>query len=111
MHRCCAPANTSSASWASNPFADALAGGADVVLAGRATDTASVAALALMRGLPPGPTWHAAKTVECGGVCTTNPQSGGGLVDNHHPGFTVPPPHPHTARPPPPLAAPPHSPK
>ena len=73
------------------PIADALAGGADVVLAGRATDTASVAALALMRGLPPGPTWHAAKTVECGGLCTTNPQGGGVLVDIDDTGFTVQP--------------------
>ena len=79
------------------PIADALAGGADVVLAGRATDTASVAALALSRGLPPGPTWHAAKTVECGGLCTTNPQSGGVLVDIDDAGFTVRPLDPNSA--------------
>jgi hypothetical protein len=79
------------------PIADALAGGADVVLAGRATDTASVAALALMRGLPPGPVWHAAKTVECGGLCTTNPHSGGVLVHVDDTGFTVQPLDPNSA--------------
>ena len=79
------------------PIADALAAGADVVLAGRATDTASVAALALMRGLPPGPAWHAAKTVECGGLCTTNPQSGGVLVHVDDAGFTVQPLDPNSA--------------
>ena len=73
------------------PVAAALDAGADVVLAGRASDTASVAALALRRGLPPGPTWHAAKTVECGGMCTTDPQSGGVLVSIDRGGFTVEP--------------------
>jgi hypothetical protein len=53
------------------PFAAAIRAGADVVLGGRATDTSMVAALALMQGLPPGPSWHAAKTVECAGLCTT----------------------------------------
>src|SRR3989440_11681196 len=83
------------------PIADALAGGADVVLAGRATDTASVGALALTRGLPPGPTWHAAKTVECGGFCTTNPPSGGGLLENDNAGLTAPPRAPNSPRAPP----------
>ena len=50
-----------------------------------------------MRGLPPGPTWHAAKTVECGGLCTTNPQSGGVLVDIDDAGFTVRPLDPNSA--------------
>jgi hypothetical protein len=53
------------------PFVAAMRAGADVVLGGRATDTSMVAALALMRGLPAGPAWHAAKTVECAGLCTT----------------------------------------
>ena len=73
------------------PIAAALDAGADVVLAGRASDTASVAALALRRSLPPGPTWHAAKTVECGAMCTTDPQSGGVLVSIDRHGFTVEP--------------------
>jgi hypothetical protein len=74
-----------------DPIAAALEAGADVVLAGRATDTSMVAAVALMRGLPAGPAWHAAKTVECGGQCTTNPTAGGVFVRIDGGGFTVSP--------------------
>jgi hypothetical protein len=73
------------------PIAAAMAGGADLVLAGRATDTALIAALPLLRGMPAGPTWHAAKIAECGGLCTTAPLSGGVLVSIDHEGFTVEP--------------------
>jgi acyclic terpene utilization AtuA family protein len=73
------------------PIAAALAAGADVVLAGRATDTALAAAVPLMRGMPPGPTWHAAKVVECGGQCTTNPRAGGVLATIDRTGFTIEP--------------------
>ena len=73
------------------PFIDALEAGADVIIAGRATDTAVIAAAALRRGCPPGPTWHAAKTAECGGQCTTNPRGGGVLVEIDDDGFTVEP--------------------
>jgi hypothetical protein len=73
------------------PIAAALESGADLVLAGRATDTALVAALPLSRGLPPGPVWHAAKIAECGGLCTTNPRAGGVLVTYDEDGFTVEP--------------------
>jgi len=48
------------------PFQRALAAGADVIIAGRASDTAIFAALPLMRGIPPGIAWHAAKILECG---------------------------------------------
>jgi hypothetical protein len=73
------------------PIAMALDEGADVVLAGRATDTAVVAALPLMRGLPPGPVWHASKIAECGGFCTDAPRAGGVLVSIDAGGFTVEP--------------------
>jgi hypothetical protein len=73
------------------PIADALDVGVDVVLAGRATDTALLAAVPLARGCPPGPTWHAAKVAECGGMCTTNPRSGGVLVEIDAEGFTIEP--------------------
>jgi hypothetical protein len=79
------------------PIAAALIAGADVVLAGRATDTALTAALPLLRGLPPGPVWHAAKIAECGGLCTTNPRSGGVLVTLDAAGFTIEPLDPNTA--------------
>jgi hypothetical protein len=72
----------------SEPIADALEAGAQVVLTGRATDTAPLAALALMRGLPAGPAWHAAKTTECGGMCTTSPLVGV-LVQVDSGGFTI----------------------
>jgi hypothetical protein len=73
------------------PFIAALDAGADVVIAGRATDTAVIAAAALRRGCPPGPTWHAAKIAECGGQCTSNPRGGGVLVSIDDDGFTVDP--------------------
>jgi hypothetical protein len=75
----------------SEPISAALEQGADVVIAGRATDTALIAAVPLMRGCPLGPTWHAAKIAECGGFCTTNPRGGGVLVAIDETGFTVEP--------------------
>jgi hypothetical protein len=73
------------------PFCAALDAGADVIIAGRATDTAVIAAYPLLHGCPPGPSWHAAKTAECGGQCTTNPRGGGVLVTVDDGGFTVEP--------------------
>ncbi|HUQ54990.1 acyclic terpene utilization AtuA family protein [Lentzea sp.] len=73
------------------PIEEALRAGADVVLAGRATDTAVAAAFPLMHGMPPGPAWHAAKIVECGGQCTTNPRTGGVLATIDQTGFTIEP--------------------
>jgi hypothetical protein len=83
------------------PFVAAMRSGAEVVLGGRATDTSMVAALALMRGLPAGPAWHAAKTVECAGLCTTTSTgiAGSGpvyvVIDSG--GFTVMPLNPDAA--------------
>jgi Acyclic terpene utilisation family protein AtuA len=71
------------------PIVAALEQGADVVLAGRASDAALVAAIALMHDLPAGPAWHAAKTVECGDQCTTSPRNAGVLVEIDVDGFTV----------------------
>ncbi|MFD5827410.1 acyclic terpene utilization AtuA family protein [Lentzea sp. NPDC060358] len=73
------------------PIEEALRAGADVVLAGRATDTAVAAAFPLLHGMPAGPTWHAAKIVECGGQCTTNPRTGGVLATIDQTGFTIEP--------------------
>ena len=73
------------------PIVAALKAGADVVLAGRATDTAVAAAYPLMMGMPAGPTWHAAKVVECGGQCTTNPREREIFVTIDATGFTVEP--------------------
>jgi hypothetical protein len=73
------------------PIVEALRAGAQVVLAGRATDTALAAAYPLMKGMPAGPTWHAAKIVECGGQCTSNPRAGGVLATIDAGGFTIEP--------------------
>lgn len=48
------------------PVIAALSGGADVVLAGRMTDSAIFAAIPLMRGVPAAVAWHAGKVAECG---------------------------------------------
>jgi hypothetical protein len=73
------------------PIIAALDAGADVVIGGRATDTAVIAAVPLREGRPAGPSWHAAKTAECGGQCTTNPRGGGVLVTVDDEGFVVDP--------------------
>jgi hypothetical protein len=62
------------------PYIEALKAGADIVLGGRTTDTAVLAAVPLMRGAGVAASWHAAKTAECGGQCTVNPSAGGVLM-------------------------------
>lgn len=69
----------------------ALDTGADIVLAGRATDTAIVSALSLRRGDHAGAAWHGAKIAECGALCSTEPTSGVILLDIDREGFTVEP--------------------
>jgi len=69
----------------------ALATGADIVICGRTTDTATIAALPLARGDHAGGAWHGAKIAECGALCSTNPTSGVILVDFDATGFTVEP--------------------
>lgn len=51
------------------PFIAALEAGADIVLGGRTTDTAVLAAYPLWKGMGVGPSWHAGKVTECGGQC------------------------------------------
>ncbi|MGE5522628.1 MAG: acyclic terpene utilization AtuA family protein [Rhodospirillaceae bacterium] len=48
------------------PYLAALEAGAQVILAGRSTDPAPWAALAMHHGMPPGPSWYAGKMLECG---------------------------------------------
>ncbi len=67
----------------------ALKTGADIVLAGRATDTAIVSALPLLRGDHAGAAWHGAKIAECGALCSTDPTTGVILLDIDEEGFTV----------------------
>jgi hypothetical protein len=54
------------------PFIRALEAGADVVIAGRASDTAIFASFPIMRGIPEGIAWHAAKILECGAAAVVN---------------------------------------
>lgn len=72
-------------------IAAAIQTGADIIIAGRTTDTAIIAALPLMRGCDSGGAWHGAKVGECGALCATNPQSGVILVDFDEAGFTITP--------------------
>ncbi|AXI43213.1 hypothetical protein C1J02_15670 [Sulfitobacter sp. SK011] len=72
-------------------IAAALETDADIIIAGRTTDTAIIAALPLMEGCDAGAAWHGAKIGECGALCATNPQSGVILVDFDDAGFTVTP--------------------
>ena len=51
------------------PIAAAIEKGAQVVLAGRASDTALFSTVPLMMGAGAGPAWHAAKILECGTAC------------------------------------------
>ncbi|SMX23397.1 acyclic terpene utilization AtuA family protein [Boseongicola aestuarii] len=69
----------------------ALATGADIVIAGRTTDTAIIAALPIERGVDAGLAWHAAKIGECGALCATNPQSGVLQVDFESDSFVLTP--------------------
>ena len=69
----------------------ALATGADIVLAGRMTDTAVIAAYPLLRGAHAGAAWHGGKIGECGAQCSTNPTSGVVVIDFDERGFEVQP--------------------
>jgi hypothetical protein len=50
------------------PYIAALQAGAQVVIAGRSSDSAIFAAMPVMRGFDPGPAWHLAKIIECAGM-------------------------------------------
>ncbi|MGQ7817104.1 acyclic terpene utilization AtuA family protein [Metapseudomonas furukawaii] len=71
------------------PFIHALEEGADIIIAGRATDTAVLACLPIMRGAPAGPAWHAGKILECGSLCTTTPMEAMVVGEIDDQGFTI----------------------
>jgi hypothetical protein len=62
------------------PYVAALQDGADIVLGGRTTDPAVLAAVPLWRGAAPASAWHAGKIGECGAQCTANPTRGKGVL-------------------------------
>jgi len=69
----------------------ALNTGADIIIAGRTTDTALIAALPIARGCHKGAAWHGAKIAECGALATTNPNSGVVLMCFDDKGFVITP--------------------
>jgi hypothetical protein len=77
------------------PYVEALQNGAEVILAGRSSDTSIFAALPVMRGFNPATVWHMAKILECGAACVVlrkYPDCMFATVTNDH--FTVEPPNP-----------------
>lgn len=73
------------------PFISALEQGADIVLCGRATDTAIIAAYPLLHGCDVASAWHGAKVVECGNVCTDSRKGSGVMLTVDEGGFAVTP--------------------
>lgn len=74
------------------PIQQALAQGAQVVVAGRCTDAAIFASLPLMRGHDPAAAWHLAKILECGAAAVEHraaPDCMMGTLDGD--GFVVEP--------------------
>jgi hypothetical protein len=74
------------------PFVAALEGGADVILAGRSSDTAIFASIPTKLGFPAGLSWHAAKILECGAAAATHRKSPDSMIATiRHDGFVVEP--------------------
>jgi hypothetical protein len=71
------------------PIIEAIENGADIVLGGRATDTAIIAAVPLMKGIPAGLAWHGAKIAECGAMCSLSAMAGGVILHFDEQGFEV----------------------
>ena len=77
------------------PFVEALSNGADVVIAGRSSDTSIYSAMPIMRGFNPATVWHAAKILECGAACVVErkyPDCMFATVRDDH--FVIEPPNP-----------------
>jgi len=77
------------------PYIEALQNGAEVVIAGRSSDTSIFAAMPVMKGFNPATVWHAAKILECGAACVVQrkyPDCNFAIVTDDH--FIVEPPNP-----------------
>lgn len=73
------------------PYIAALEAGADIILGGRSTDTAVLAAFPIWKGASWGPSWHAGKIGECGGQCAEQRDGSGVLLTIYPDGFEVEP--------------------
>ncbi|MDB5811173.1 MAG: hypothetical protein JWN94_3295 [Betaproteobacteria bacterium] len=77
------------------PYIEALQNGADVIIAGRSSDTSIYSAMPVMKGFNPATVWHAAKILECGAACVVQRKYPDCLfvrLTNDH--FIVEPPNP-----------------
>jgi len=71
------------------PYIKAYEEGAEVVLGGRTTDTAIIAAMPIKLGCHVGAAWHGAKVVECGAQCTEDTEAKGVFLTVDEKGFLV----------------------
>ncbi len=71
------------------PIIESIENDADIILGGRATDTAIIASVPIMRGISPGLAWHGAKIAECGALCSHSPVAGGVILHFDENGFEV----------------------
>lgn len=79
----------------SEPMEAALRAGAQVIVAGRATDMAIFTAYGRTTNRDGGPAWHAAKVIECGAACAANRRHADSMVAHiTHDDFVVIPPNP-----------------
>lgn len=77
------------------PFIRALEEGAEVVIAGRSSDTSIFSAIPMQRGFPSAQVWHAAKILECGAACVAQRSRADGMFAwIGHDYFIVEPPNP-----------------
>jgi hypothetical protein len=71
------------------PFRTALEAGVDVIVAGRACDTAIFASLPALLGFPVGLSMHMAKIIECGSLCCVPGGRDPILAELDHDGFVL----------------------
>jgi hypothetical protein len=61
------------------PFIQAIEEGAEVVIAGRSSDTSIFSAIPIQRRFPAAQVWHAAKILECGAACVAQRSRADGM--------------------------------
>jgi hypothetical protein len=71
------------------PIINALHDGADIVLSGRCTDTAVLAAFPVYKGCSQAAAWHGGKVCECGPCCTDMSQDNAVILTVDEDGFEV----------------------